>query len=242
MERKTSLREALANETTRQKRSYRRATLIIAIVALVGAAWLVFSATNVVRLDRRAKGLKAESQALQLQNEKERIELEIKKAELELKKADLAKADEALQTAETTLKKNGSKDEALKVISKELDQRRPPPPLPRGTPTPGGSEPLLRIRFRGTSDLAYISTNINLFQLQNSAVLVSFSAESSGGHNSAAFRRIESTTDLPWISLIALPEAGEHSAIQAQLARGKTLIVQSSIFVNGERTKVAAFK
>ena len=89
MERKISLREALANETTRQKRSYRRATLIMVIVALVAAAWLVFSATNVVRLDHKAKGLNAEYQALQLEKEKVRVELEIKKAELELKKADL---------------------------------------------------------------------------------------------------------------------------------------------------------
>jgi hypothetical protein len=242
MDTEIGLRELLSNETIRQKRSYRRATMLIALVALAGAAWLAFSAINVVRLERRARGLNDESTKLQQQIDNQRKELESKKADLTAVSTELAKADEALHTAETNLTE-GNPKEALKVVSNAIKVRKPTPgptPIPRPTP----QDQKITIRFHPDESLDYISMNLNSIQQQQFVELVSLSVEPGGAANIASFRTvdIERASRIPPINLIALPEGEERSVIQAQRARGKVLIVRASIFVNGTLTKIAAFK
>jgi hypothetical protein len=62
------LRDLLATETKRQQRAYRRATLFVCLVALLGAAWLAFSVFNVIKLERRGATAQAHFAELQRQS------------------------------------------------------------------------------------------------------------------------------------------------------------------------------
>lgn len=246
METESEFRDLLSKETKRQEKSYKRATLMIAIVGLIAGAWLAFSAINVIRLDARAKNLKANSTVLQQQSD-ELLEksnelrqmIDTQNKALEVKKNELAKADEDLLSVKKKLEA-GHPQEALRVVSDAIKVRKP---TVRPTPAPGSSSQgeTISIQFRGSSPLDYIERHIDLFQFENAAVFLSFSAEG-GGNNTALFRKVDISSRLPQITLIELRAGNERSVIQQQLAQGKVLIVQSSIYVNGRLTKVAAFK
>ena len=58
------LRDLLSGEAEKERRAYKRATLLIAIPALVGLFWLGFSVYNVVELNKEIQGKKIELEDL----------------------------------------------------------------------------------------------------------------------------------------------------------------------------------
>ena len=52
-----NLRDLLSGEAAKEKRAYKRASLLTVIAAVVGLVWLAFSASNVYRLQRKSSDL-----------------------------------------------------------------------------------------------------------------------------------------------------------------------------------------
>lgn len=126
----------VAGEEERQRRSYRRATLFVVMVALIGGGWIALAAFSVFKLERRANGLKAKAEELQQTSSKleekiasQREDLERKEAELVEKKADLLEIETKLIQGKT--------QEALRLVSTSITERKPKGPDSQETSAPG---------------------------------------------------------------------------------------------------------
>lgn len=234
----TGLRELISKETKRQKLSYRRATIMIALVALGGLAWIAFSAFNVVRLQRMAKGLNVESVTLQQQIKNETQKLEEINANLAKVSEDLAEKNRALNTARTKLNEGDSQG-ARKVLN--AVPVRNPTPTPTPSVDPGTKMDTLSIQIDGNLSLQELEKQLEFAVRIQHAVLVSLSAASTthGPVNVATFKRLEWNYTVPRITLTALEGPGSSSA-QAQ--KDKILIERVAIYVNEHLTRIAVFK
>lgn len=134
--RRTKLREFLDTETERQRRSYRRATFLIGAVVLLGVAWLAFSAFNVIKLERRATGLRTEFRQLEQKSIELKQDIATKSQELKTKGLELETKKQELDELDKMLTK-GQTSEALRLIS-VINERRPTgPDVPRPPSAPG---------------------------------------------------------------------------------------------------------
>ncbi len=133
---KPRLRDLLANEKERQKRSYRRATLFIVLVVLLGAGWLAFSVFNVVKLERRANGLRSEFGQLQQKSSELQQGIDTKSQELKTKELELETKKQELDEIETMLR-TGRTNEALQLVSVINEQRPKASNTPRPASAPG---------------------------------------------------------------------------------------------------------
>jgi hypothetical protein len=117
-----AFRDLISEEIRRQKQSYRRATVLVVLVVLIGGAWLAFSATKVIKLEHRGATLKVEAGELQQKSTELQQQIEKQTAELEKKKRELENAEQALLDVQKKLKE-GRPQEALKLVSDAIQKR-----------------------------------------------------------------------------------------------------------------------
>jgi cell division protein FtsL len=105
-----SLRELLFAEAQKEQRAYKRTIMRTVVIALVGLVWLVFSAYNVVKLQRESSKLNAQIQGqttelstLQTNINKAKEELAATTQQLGIAKNGLAEAEKGLNEATRAL-------------------------------------------------------------------------------------------------------------------------------------------
>ncbi len=131
-----TLRDLLSGEAEKERRAYKRSTLLMLITVLVGLSWLGFSAYKVVQLERRSSTL---SQDIQAQTEKlNDVQERIAEADeaLEERTAKLVSANAALTEAESALKSiaAGTEGESPQKQAKTALHNISNPPKPADPP------------------------------------------------------------------------------------------------------------
>ena len=86
----SDLRDLLTDEAAKERRAYKRATLPVFVIMLMGLVWLTFSAYSVVRLDAQIK---------EKQTELNRLQNDIRAAEETLKSIAAGKPNKLAQRA-----------------------------------------------------------------------------------------------------------------------------------------------
>lgn len=144
------LRDLLSIEAKKERRAYKRATLLLTITVLVGLLWLGFSTFNVIKLGRESSNLKTQIQ--QQMTELNRLQNNINQANrelvdttqrLEVAKKGLTEAEKALKSiaAGTEKPKTRARRALQKVanVSKSVNTPKnaniQPLPSPNGSPT-----------------------------------------------------------------------------------------------------------
>jgi hypothetical protein len=99
------LRDLLVIEAVREQKAYKRSTMLIGIVGLLGLIWIVISASSVVRLERRSSQLT--DQIASRERDLERLSGEMRSANDEYRDVvnRLNQAKQALTLAEIELRK-----------------------------------------------------------------------------------------------------------------------------------------
>ncbi len=126
-----SLRTLLTDEAQKERRAYKRATLLIAITAFVGLFWLIFSGSKVARLERQSSNLSGQIENQQKELSQLQIDIVQRRLELDETAQSLGAVRENLKVAEEALKKiekgveqpKSQAQTALEKISKDPKPR-----------------------------------------------------------------------------------------------------------------------
>lgn len=108
------LENLLSEVAAKERRYYRRATLYIALVALVALGWLSYSAFKVVSLERRASALDEQIQIKLTEAQQLSAQVESKKAENQQLSEQLAQNKEAIDQARKALEEITATGDAKK--------------------------------------------------------------------------------------------------------------------------------
>jgi TonB family protein len=118
------LRELLTSEAARERRAWKRSSLLVGIIALGGLLWLAFTAYNVIRLQREASTLSTHIQEktielneLQTKSDTTKAELDEMNGQLKLAAEALAVAKAELETIAKTSQVATTKAQAQKALS-----------------------------------------------------------------------------------------------------------------------------
>jgi len=123
MSEEKELRDLLSDEAKREKRAYKRATLLVAIAAMVGLAWLAYSAYKVTTLQHRSSLLSNQIQDQTKELARLRDEIGKTNDELAYYNERLKAAKEGLDTARRDLESIAAGKGDPKVQAQRAIQR-----------------------------------------------------------------------------------------------------------------------
>jgi cell division protein FtsB len=156
MSEEKGLRDLLSDEARRERRAYKRATLLVASAAMVGLAWLAYSAYKVTTLQHRSSLLS--NQIRDQTSELSRLRDEISKSNGELADYNekLKAAKEGLDTARRDLESIAAGKGDPKVQAQRAIQR-----VSNASKAASSASPALRTKdASGASDIKQVTKPI----------------------------------------------------------------------------------